>query len=40
MEEMIEICVLNMTAANPDIQEEEARRIMLQWFPTLKRWKK
>ena len=40
MEEMIEICVPNMAAANPDMDETEARKRMLEWFPTLKRWKK
>jgi hypothetical protein len=40
MEEMIEICVPHMTSANPDMSEEAARTAMLQWFPTLKRWKK
>ena len=40
MEEMIEECVPNMAAANPDMTEEEARNGMLEWFPTLKRWKK
>lgn len=40
MEEMIEICIPHMTAANPNMQEEEARKAMLEWFPTLKRWKK
>lgn len=40
MEEMIEICVPHMTAANPEMKEEEARRGMLEWFLTLKRWKK
>ena len=40
MEEMIEICVPHMAAANPDMDEEEARKRMLQWFPALKRWKK
>ena len=39
MEEMIEICVPNMVAANPRMSEEEARKSMLEWFPTLKRWK-
>ena len=39
MEEMIEICVPKMAAANPNMSEEEARKIMLEWFPTLKRWK-
>ncbi len=40
MEEMIAICVPYMVTANPNINEEEARKIMLEWFPTLKRWKK
>ena len=40
MEEMIELCVPNMAAANPDMTEEEARKIMQEWFPELKRWKK
>ena len=35
-----EICVPNMAAANPDMDETEARKRMLEWFPTLKRWKK
>lgn len=39
MEEMIEICVPKMAAANPDMSEEEARKSMLEWFPVLKRWK-
>lgn len=39
MEEMIEICVPNMAAANPDLDEDQARKIMREWFPTLKRWK-
>ena len=38
MEEMIEICVPPMVAANPNMSEEEARKIMLEWFPALKRW--
>lgn len=39
MEEMIEICVPHIVAANPHMTEEEARNGMLLWFPTLKRWK-
>ncbi|NBH70451.1 transcriptional regulator [Clostridiaceae bacterium] len=39
MEEMIEICIPHMVAANPGLKEEEARKAMLEWFPTLKRWK-
>ena len=40
MEEMIELCVPNMAAADPNMTEEDARKSMLAWFPTLKRWKK
>ena len=40
MEEMIEICVPHMVTANPNMNEKEARKIMLEWFPTLKHWKK
>lgn len=39
MEEMIEVCVPNMAVANPNMSEEEARKAMLEWFPTLKRWR-
>ena len=39
MEEMIQACAPNMAAANPGMSQEEARAAMLQWFPTLKRWK-
>lgn len=40
MEEMVEVCVPHMTEANPGMSAEEARKAMLAWFPTLKRWKK
>ena len=40
MEEMIEVCVPHMAEANPGMSAEEARKAMLEWFPTLKRWKK
>ncbi len=36
---MIQACAPNMAAANPGMSQEEARAAMLQWFPTLKRWK-
>ena len=36
MEEMIEFCVPHVTSMTPD----EARHMMQEWFPTLKRWKK
>lgn len=39
MEEMIEVCVPNVVAANPDMTEDEARNMMREWFPTFKRWK-
>ncbi len=38
MEELIEVCVPNIAAANPDMSEDEARRIMRECFPTLKHW--
>lgn len=40
MEEMIQLCVPHMAAANPGMSEEEARQKMQAWLPTLKRWKK
>ena len=36
MEEMIESCVPHITSMTAD----EARHMMQEWFPTLKRWKK
>lgn len=39
MEELIDMCVPNMIAANPSMTEEDARKGMSEWFPTLKRWK-
>ena len=36
MEEMIEFCVPHMASA---MSEAEARKMMLEFFPTLKRWK-
>jgi hypothetical protein len=40
MEEMIEICVPNMVSSNEGMTEDEAREMMRQFFPGLKRWKK
>ena len=40
MEEMIEICVPHMANAHSGMSEETARKNMLEWFPTLKRWQK
>lgn len=39
MEEMIEICVPHVANANTEMSEEQARDMMKEWFPTLKRWK-
>lgn len=39
MEEMIEFCVPHMANANSGMSEDEARRMMGEFFPTLKRWK-
>lgn len=40
MEEFIDMCVPPMVAANPAMSEEDARKGMTEWFPTLKRWGK
>lgn len=39
MDEMIEYCVPHMASANSDMTEDEARNMMKEFFPTLKRWK-
>lgn len=39
MDQMIEFCVPHMVNAHPNISEEDARKSMLNFFPTLKRWK-
>lgn len=39
MEEMIEICVPHMASANSGMSEDQARKMMQEFFPTLKRWK-
>lgn len=39
MENMIEMCVPHMTAAHPEMTDEKARAMMLEYFPMLKRWK-
>ncbi|GMQ61742.1 zinc ribbon domain-containing protein [Vallitalea maricola] len=38
MEQMIESCVPHMVGANKNMSQEEARKIMKEFFPTLKRW--
>ena len=38
MEEMIEFCITPMVNANQDMTSEQAREMMKQYFPTLKRW--
>lgn len=38
MEQMIEFCVPHMAQANPGMAEDEARKQMQEFFPTLKRW--
>jgi hypothetical protein len=40
MEEMIEFCVPHVVSSNAGMDEEAARKMMKQWFPTLKRWQK
>ena len=38
MDEMIEFCVPNMVKANEGMSEDEARKMMKEFFPTLKYW--
>ena len=40
MEEMIEICVPHMVSSYEEMTEYEARAMMQNFFPKLKRWKK
>ncbi len=40
MEEMIEACVPHMVNANKGMSSEEAKKMMEEVFPKLKRWKK
>ena len=39
MEEMIEICVPHVVEANKDMNEDSARKMMMEFLLTLKRWK-
>ncbi|WP_053956745.1 zinc ribbon domain-containing protein [Inediibacterium massiliense] len=39
MNQMIEFCVPHMVNAHPHMSEEEARRNLKEFLPTLKRWK-
>lgn len=39
MEEMIEICVPPMVSSHSEMSEEQARNMMREFFPKLKRWK-
>ena len=38
-EEMVEICVPHMLEANAQMNEDQARGMMKEFLPTLKRWK-
>jgi hypothetical protein len=38
MDEMIAFCVPHMVSAHADMSEDEARKMMREFFPTLKRW--
>lgn len=40
MEEMIDFCVPGMVEHNKGMTEEQAREMMNQFFPKLKRWSK
>lgn len=39
MDQMIEICVPHMLENNPEMTEEQARSMMNEFLPHLKRWK-
>lgn len=39
MTEMVEICVPHIVDYNPAMTAEQARQMMVQFLPTLKRWK-
>lgn len=39
MDQMIEICVPHMLENNPEMTEEQARNMMNEFLPHLKRWK-
>ena len=39
MEEMIDFCVPHMVSANAGMSAQDAKKSMLEFFPTLKRWK-
>lgn len=40
MEEMIDLCVPPMVQANPGMTAKQAREMMMEFFPKLKRWQK
>ena len=40
MEEMIDFCVPHMLQSHKEMSKEEARKMMMDVFPHLKRWKK
>ena len=40
MDQMIDFCLSFERQQNPALDEAKAREGMMQWFPTLKRWKK
>lgn len=39
MDEMIEACIPHMVKANTAMTEDEARKMMQEFLPALKRWK-
>ena len=38
MDEMIEICVPHMVSAHSNMSRDDARKMMREFFPKLKRW--
>lgn len=39
MDQMVEVCVPHMLRNNPDMTEKQARNMMNEFLPKLKRWK-
>jgi hypothetical protein len=40
MEEMIDLCAPYVVESNPSMSEDDARKMMNDFYPTLVRWKK
>lgn len=40
MEQMIEFCIPHVATSNPNLSKDDARKMMNEFFPSLKRWQK